>query len=276
MTTVLEVHPSDVNAALLCPARLIEDTDRQPSYDMMRGSVVHHMISSTLLSEEVSPFESMNHVLDEYDYDLDTFPYPQAASRLMLEALTAYEHWHADILPVLSISTMQVEMERKDMIWMDEELDIEVDLVGTPDLVDAEIVIHDWKTARRMWEVNKPPGQMQPPLYSHLVDKRPRPFVFWIFDYSANEWKPMHPIVPTQTQIDAALDMAWKIAMAKHRGLLIANPGQPPAYASQTRSWWCSTKYCHRWNNCLPRRLVNDGNDDNVADWRTEWKEANG
>lgn len=273
MTLVLEVHPSDVNAALLCPVRLIEDTVKYPSYDMVRGTVVHDMISRTLDGLEVEPQFSMTGALAEFGYNLVSFPFQTAASKLMLEALSAYEAWHSDIYPHLNLrGVIEVEKELMSLIHLDEEKDIEVDLIGTPDLVDAAGAIHDWKTTRRMWDQGKPAGQMQPPLYSHLVAQAPCAFMFWIFDFGPGVWNGL-PITPTFDQLDAAIDMATKVALAKHNDLLVANPGQPPAYKGQTRNWWCSPKYCHRWNNCKDKYLVNDGGASIEAKWSDEWEE---
>ena len=276
MTTVIDIHPSDVNAALLCPQRLIEDTEKAPSYQMMRGTVVHTMIADTLKGAEVEPHFATQRALDEYEHTLLEFPYPTAITKLMTDALLAYEKWHEKIYPHLDLEGEYfVEHERKSTLWnSDEDLDIQVDLVGTPDLVDGNGAIHDWKTASRMWEANKPPGQMQPPLYAHLVAAEPVPFVFWVFDFSKGEWEGMTPIIPTQQQMNAATDQAVDIALSRHAKWLIANPGQPPAYKTQTRNWWCSPKYCHRWNNCEAKFLVNDGSEYVIARWEDEWEEA--
>lgn len=281
VTQTLEIHPSDVNAALLCPVRLLKDTDERPSYDLMRGTVAHSIISQDLLGLPTddlgfTSWTAATVELDTMGLEIADFEFGAKLRQLCDEAAFAYSCWVTQVKPQLALgSTMVVEVEHRDVIGTRHlnGVEYQVELVGTPDLVDTIGAVHDWKTARRAWELNKVPGQMQPPLYTWLVHNRQMPFVFWIFDFSKGVWDMMAPIVPTAEQQSAALDMAVDIAIARELECLVANPGQPPAYKTQTRNWWCSPKYCHRWNQCTHKHLVNDGGADVIADWREDWRQ---
>lgn len=278
VTQTLEIHPSDVNAALLCPVRLIPDVGafETPSYDLVRGTVAHGLISSNLLDDQADARDLADAELRTMDIEPEDFEFRDKLHVLADEAAFAFACWMTQVKPQLALgSEMVVEVEHRDHIGTSRILDTDyrVELVGTPDLIDEIGAVHDWKTARRAWDLNKVPGQQQPPLYTWLAHQRPMPFVFWVFDFSKGVWDMMNPVVPTMEQQTMALEMAIDIAVARELGLLVANPGQPPAYKGQTRNWWCSPKYCHRWNVCSHKHLVNDGGAEVIADWREDWRQ---
>jgi len=278
VTQTLEIHPSDVNAALLCPVRLIPDVGafETPSYDLVRGTVTHGLISFNLMGVETDAMTLAEAELATMNIEPGEFEFATKLKVLAAEAAFASACWQAQVKPQLALGDeMIVEVEHRDIIGTRHlnGIEYQVELVGTPDLIDEIGAVHDWKTARRAWELNKVPGQQQPPLYTHLAHHAPAPFVFWVFDFSKGVWDMMEPVVPTFAQMSASLDMAVDIAIARELECLVANPGQPPAYKTQTRNWWCSPKYCHRWNQCSHKHLVNDGGADVIADWRIDWQQ---
>ena len=268
----LEIHPSDVNAALLCELRLDEDlAEDEPNRDMMRGSIVHDMIECHLNEEEENPWTFLeDRLLDEYGYaSIEDTEIPRSAFQLLIgEAAEAFGNWKIQVLPIVEAG--MVETEHSQFLGSrayGEHMYI-VTLVGTPDLV-TDHRIWDWKTAGRMWEPLKVAAQMQPPLYSHLVFGKPVPFTFWIYDIGASEWHHL-TVTPTQSQIDEAVETAIRLAIKREFGLLTATPGVPGF--GRTRGWWCSPKYCRNWNKCTARHMTNDGNEDTKRDWREDWK----
>lgn len=271
----LEIHPSDINAALLCELRLDEDlAEDQPNRDMMRGSVTHDMIEHHLNGVEENPWTYLEERLEEeYGYaSIEDTGIPRSAFQLLIgEAAEAFVHWKTDVKPLIPDQELIVETEHDKFLGSrayGEHMYI-VTLVGTPDLV-TDNRIWDWKTAARMWDPIKVTGQMQPPLYSHLVFGKPRPFTFWIYDMSAGEWHHL-TVTPTQSQIDEAVETAIRVAIKREFGLLTATPGIPGF--GKTRGWWCSPKYCRNWNKCTARHMTNDGNEDTKRDWRADWNE---
>jgi PD-(D/E)XK nuclease superfamily len=278
----LEIHPSDVNAALLCELRLDETlAEDQPNRDMFRGSIAHYLIESHLRNEEAQPLAFIETRLwEEYQYsDFDSAGIAMSQWKgLIAQARVAAVAWLDQVRPWLQLDedTMLIEVEQS--VWLGDfptkDVVYQVHLFGSPDLVngsalDHSLRIHDWKTANRMWEVIKTTGQMQPPLYSALVAGAPVPFTFWIWDISKEEWHHL-TITPTPGQMESAMKTAIRLAVKREMGLLTANPGVP-GYG-RTRGWWCSPKYCRNWNKCTARHLTNDGNEDTKRDWREEWQ----
>ena len=70
MEHTLQIHPSEVNAALMCELRLDDElAEDEPNRDMMRGSLTHHMIETDLLDEPMKPSEFvLERFSDEYGY----------------------------------------------------------------------------------------------------------------------------------------------------------------------------------------------------------------
>jgi len=272
----IEVHPSQVNSALLCELRLDEELwDKHPDYSMLRGSVTHHFIEKSLKFAVADAWDFIEErLLEEYKTTIDDSQIPRAKfSKLITEAMTAYSGWHKNVVPNLNMrGVVEVEVEKRMPIgeYVDGDDLLEVVLVGSPDLVDASPRTHDWKTANKLWDAIKLVGQAQPPLYNALsFGRQPRPFTFWIWEVPSETWTPLS-ITPTVEQIDAALSMAYRVAIKRHLGLLTPNPGLPGVYG-KSRGWWCSPKYCQCWNACDARKIYNDGNDDVIADWKESW-----
>jgi hypothetical protein len=272
----LEIHPSQVNSALLCELRLDEELwDKHPNYDMLRGSVFHSMVEASMRKGVVDAQKIIEDRLsDEYGTTIkDLGISPATFHQLALEARIAFEAWLEHVLPNINLKGV-VTIEQEHRLSIGEYVDgddlLEVVLVGSPDLIDAAPRIHDWKTANRVWDSIKLVGQAQPPLYNALsFGRQPRPFTFWIWEVPSSTWTPLS-ITPTVAQIDAALQLAFRVAIKRHLGLLTANPGLPGVYG-KSRGWWCSPKYCQCWNKCEARKIYNDGNDDVIADWKEGW-----
>ena len=277
MEQTLQIHPSQVNAALMCELRLDEDlAEDQPNRDMMRGSLTHHMIETDLLDQPMGPTEFViERFADEYGYtSIEDAGLTMAnIDPLITEALTAYNAWKANVKGTLALKDAVTEEEMTVFLGTREfgNMTYVVELVGTPDLVtyNGGPRIHDWKTAQRMWEPLKLTGQMQPPLYSALVFGMPTPFTFWIWDIANQGWWPLS-ITPTMTQMLEAQEQAIRLAIKREMGLLTATPGVPGF--GKTRGWWCSPKYCRNWNKCTARSLTNDGNEATLRDWREDWQ----
>lgn len=274
----LEIHPSEVNSALLCELRLDEELkERDPDPSLMRGSLLHGHIEHHLKAEPFDPLEFMlDRLVTEYNYDSfeDAGISDLSLTRVMVQAEVAFNAWKTEVLPWLKLGKrIQVEREHRVLIggFTAGEHGYNVELVGSPDLMDEMPVIHDWKSAERAWDPVRVVNQAQPPLYGHLA--RPgklTPFWFWVFDYGTEAWVRL-PAHPTQAQVVNMLRLAVKVAVKRELGLLTASPGVPGF--GKTRGWWCTPKYCESWNNCSQRKLVNDGNDDVVRVWKEKWIE---
>jgi PD-(D/E)XK nuclease superfamily len=277
MEKTLQIHPSDVNSALLCEMRLDETlAEDEPNRDLMRGSVTHYLIERDLLDEKPDVWGYIRERLDtEYGYEDIEATGVQAGGfySLVQEATRAFEGWVKGVKPKLDLAVPTIEEEHTVFLGSRQygNTVYVVELVGSPDLVAGEIGhrrIHDWKTAARMWDPVKLVSQAQPPLYSALVAGAPMPFTFWIWDISAQHWLHLS-ITPTQTQLEEMIETAVRLAIKREVGLLTATPGVP-GYG-RSRGWWCSPKYCRNWNKCTARHMWNDGNEDVKRDWREDW-----
>lgn len=272
---LIEVHPSDVNSALLCELRLDETLmENKPNPDLIRGSLLHARIESFLKEE---PFDPLVFLTDRFSEEYGITDHEEAGitdlglTKVMVQADVAFEDWKTTVLPLIDTSEMTIEVEHRVSLGTFEYEDTRyvIELVGSPDLVDATPVIHDWKTAARMWDPTRVVNQAQPPLYGYLVNHIKRlKFIFWIYGYDQEVWKFLD-ITPTNTQVIEMLDYARRVAIKKIMGLLTPMPGVPGF--GRTRGWWCSPKYCRNWNRCTARSIVNDGNDDVAANWKEAW-----
>ena len=182
----IDIRPSTIQSIMLCPARTMlrghDNFDPVPSEGLAFGSMEHWCIEQVLTGKGTPSFDACLLALDEIllrdvpeksraevGADLDRLISGKQRRNLIVEALDALDEWRKWVLPDLPTKgEMHVERPRERLVAATG--DVEVWLIGTPDLVfPGESMVYDWKTAGMAWKAEKYQQQIQPIAYRYLT-----------------------------------------------------------------------------------------------------------
>ncbi|MBO4313952.1 MAG: PD-(D/E)XK nuclease family protein [Desulfovibrio sp.] len=133
-----------------------------------------------------------------------------------------------------------VAVEEKMTAYVD---DLPVPFMGIIDVLDKSDWCPDLKSSGRKWPAGKAAGNMQPPIYRHLL-RETRGIADATMSFEVITHNGEHQHVPVEVHDE---DIAPVIARAK--GLLFAlNSGV--FLPSEPGHWMCSPKWCGYWYSC--------------------------
>lgn len=148
--------------------------------------------------------------------------------------------WLDEVEPQVQPALVEPFMART--IVADAERSISME--GTPDCIDADGVVWDWKTGTRQyreWEYQR--QAIQPTVYSFLAQWHLPP-----------PWRFRYAILRPNGTVDycsvtrSPSDHRW--LMQKVINLAITLEAELPAWPVNDQGWWCSEKWCPAWSTC--------------------------
>jgi hypothetical protein len=166
----------------------------------------------------------------------------ETAWRYAEEAIAA---WEAEMFPSLDPSYIETTLQAA--LWGDD--DILIMLEGTPDLIDADGDIHDWKTTTKPWDYReKQKWAIQPTAYYALAQGNQLSpsgtFRYWVWN---KQEKQSQRITVTRTDADV-IRLGRQARQIAHQ---IVNYIDAPRWAMNDQSWLCSEKWCP-WHPTCP------------------------
>jgi len=125
---------------------------------------------------------------------------------------------------------------------------VPVPIIGYIDIITADGVPCDFKTASRSWYGDKADGEMQPTFYLAALAQAGEPvpdgkFRYYVFTKTKS---PKAQIIETSR---TASDMFWLFEMVQETWKSI----EAGSFAPNPTGWKCSEKYCQYWPICRGR-----------------------
>lgn len=143
-----------------------------------------------------------------------------------------------------------------DGLWIERKVELRVPgvpvpIVGYIDMVTADGVPNDFKTAARAWDAERAKGEMQSLFYLAALNQMgmdsPRnTFRYWVLTKGKTPKVTEFEITHTWDSIMWMFEMVRQVWRGIEREVYIPNPNT---------AWMCSPKYCHHWSTCRGRGL---------------------
>lgn len=219
--------------------------DRQPSPSsdaLLFGSAWHKMISLVASGQGhlgKSTLGSLNawHTVMATMKELQDNPIADGVQELGERLLAAPEIVNA--------------IGRLDPVHLDYEIELHVPGLPVPvtgfiDMIAADGLIYDFKTAGKKWTQDQADASLQPTVYLAALQQSglvslPAPFRYMIFTKTKSPEVQIIDTVRTAADVLAFYELAREVWRAIEAGIYVPNG---------IGSWKCSQNYCEFWNLC--------------------------
>jgi len=225
------------------------------------GSCEHATLERLLLGESVETvlFQNYREFIDsiiEAEYIAHDVPRAEEsfgwADEWLPELINATVKWKEQTDP-FQLSPMFVE-ERFTVSIYDQD-DLQIVLNGTPDLVETDGKLWDWKTAGYGWKPGKAEATIQN-VYRFMVDSAGythRQINYMVWNRKDAKWT-IHEVFPSDEFLGSV------VARIVEYGKMVAAdvyPATPLQYkwGKPERGWYCSEQWCGAWHICPFKNL---------------------
>lgn len=221
----------------------IAGIERVPSGALTLGSALHkatgHLMAEKAATKQTLPLEMVLDIFShQYDgYAEDTDFGDESRGHLKDIGAKCVEIYYREAAPFID----PVSVEEEFVL----ETDLDYDVKGTIDLIDADGLVRDTKTTGAKYPDDAVFGKLQPAMYDWAYEAtRGKKSTGFVYDVLVKTKKPYYQKV-TGTITDPQRDFLFQTINTMHASIQagIFNPAPDDA-------WYCSQKWCPAWSAC--------------------------
>lgn len=240
---------SSLNTWLLCPRswrlHYLEEVRPPVSPALVFGSAFHETVEAHIAKKDEMPLATRwckcwaEQLEQEVAWDKPTEFYEDLgvamlSSPTIVESIESIEPFFTGENPTIE---SRVELQVPG---------VEVPIIGFVDLIEADGIPCDIKTAARAWNQGKADGDLQPTVYLAALNQQGYTSPDWRFRYrifTKNMKNPKAQVLETRR---TAKDLFWMFTMVQEIWAAIQAGSFPP----NNTSFKCSPKWCQFWDIC--------------------------
>lgn len=125
---------------------------------------------------------------------------------------------------------------------------VPIPIIGYIDIITADGIPGDFKTAARMWSEGKADDELQPLFYLAALNQSGIQVPDWkfrhyVFTKAKNPTAKVFETQRSPTEVFGLFEIVRRAWLAIDRGVYLMQPG----------TWKCSPKYCSYWSTCMAK-----------------------